>query len=109
MTRRLNSIDDVISSMETRFQPEQSKGVVSHYQWKIRGERGRDFCVFVNDGTYKIIPGSVENPNVTFETDADTYLRLVNNEIKGMTAILTRKLLVKGNIYLASKMDSIFK
>ncbi|WP_407330679.1 SCP2 sterol-binding domain-containing protein [Enterovibrio sp. 27052020O] len=109
MTTKLNSIDDVIASMETRFQPEKSKGVVSRYQWKIKGDRGRDFCVFVNDGEYEIIQGEVDKPNVTFETDDETYLRLVNNEIKGMTAILTRKLLVKGNIYLASKMDNIFK
>lgn len=109
MSVKLASIDEVIASMKSRFQPQQSKGVISHYQWKINGENGKDFCIYVNDGKYEIIDGQVEKPNVTFETDDKTYLRLVNNEIKGMTAILTRKLLVKGNIYLASKMDNIFK
>ncbi|WP_043316402.1 SCP2 sterol-binding domain-containing protein [Microbulbifer sp. HZ11] len=109
MTQRISSIDEVIQSMDARFQPAASKGVDAKYQWIINGENGKEFCIHVNNGEFAILEGRRENPDVTFETDENSYLRLVNNELKGMTAILTRKLLVKGNIYLASKMDNIFK
>ncbi len=107
--RKLHSINDVIASMEHRFRADASKNVKAKYQWLISGPSGKDFCVHVNDGAFEVIHGRVDDPSVTFETDDNTYLRLVNNEIKGMTAILTRKLIVRGNIYLASKMDQIFK
>ncbi|MCQ3830716.1 SCP2 sterol-binding domain-containing protein [Microbulbifer elongatus] len=109
MSQRLNSIDEVIHSMDERFQPDASKGVDAKYQWIVNGDNGKEFCIHVNNGAFSVLEGRKENPDVTFETDEHSYLRLVNNELKGMTAILTRKLLVKGNIYLASKMDNIFK
>ncbi|WP_375055763.1 SCP2 sterol-binding domain-containing protein [Zobellella sp. DQSA1] len=107
--KRLNSIDEVIASMRERFNPKACENVKANYQWKISGDTGRDFCVAIDKGSFDIVEGEVNDPNVVFQTDVDTYLRLVNQEIKGMTAILTRKLQVRGNIYLAGKMDQIFK
>lgn len=107
--KRLTSIDEVIASMHQRFDPKACDNVKANYQWKISGDSGRNFCVAVDHGSFDIVEGEVSDPNVTFQTDVDTYLRLVNQEIKGMTAILTRKLQVRGNIYLAGKMDQIFK
>jgi putative sterol carrier protein len=106
---KVNSVDEVIASMETRFNAESCKGFTANYQWIISGNGGREFCVNVNKGTFKLIDGVVPDPSVSFQTDIQTYLRLVNGDIKGMTAILTRKLNVRGNIYLASKWDNIFK
>lgn len=108
-TTKMTSVEQVIASMSNRFKPEACQKIKANYQWLISGEKGKDFCVAVNHGAFEIIDGVVTDPSVTFETDADTYLRLVNNELKGMTAILTRKLQVRGNIYLAGKMDHIFK
>lgn len=105
---QMTSIDQVIASMEHRFQPDVCQKIKAQYQWRISGAKGKDFCISINNGQFEIIDGVVTDPDVTFETDADTYLRLVNNELKGMTAILTRKLQVRGNIYLAGKMDQIF-
>lgn len=108
-TTKMTSVEQVIASMSNRFNPDACQKIKANYQWRISGEKGKDFCVAVNQGAFEIIDGVVTDPSVTFETDADTYLRLVNNELKGMTAILTRKLQVRGNIYLAGKMDHIFK
>jgi putative sterol carrier protein len=106
---KLRSIDDVIASMETRFHPEACRSISASYQWMISGNGGRHFCVQIHNGTFRVANGVLPDPSVTFQTDIQTYLRLVNGDIKGMTAILTRKLNVRGNIYLASKMDNIFK
>lgn len=105
---KMTSIEQVIASMPNRFHATACQKIKANYQWLISGDQGKDFCISVNCGQFEIIEGVVTDPSVTFETDADTYLRLVNNELKGMTAILTRKLQVRGNIYLAGKMDQIF-
>jgi putative sterol carrier protein len=106
---KLNTIEEVIASMEHRFQPEASKQLKADFQWQISGPTGRDFCLRVNDGAFHVVDGVVPDPSVTFQTDDVTYLRLVNGDLKGMTAILTRKLTMRGSIYLATKMDTIFK
>ncbi len=110
-TIRLRTIDEVIATMGDRFQPEACKKLKATYQWVIScsATNERQFCVRVNEGTFDVVEGQVTNPSVTFQTDEQTYLRLVNGEIKGMTAILTRKLHVRGSIHMASKMDAVFK
>ncbi|MFT6248647.1 MAG: putative sterol carrier protein [Cognaticolwellia sp.] len=106
---KLISIQQAIDSMTHRFQPDKTKGVDAKYQWLISGDGGKDFCVHVNDGEFSIIEDKVEQPTVTYKITIEDYLRLVNGELKGMTAILTRKLIVHGNIFLANKMDLFFK
>lgn len=106
---KLYSIQEVIDSMSIRFQANATKGVHAKYQWLISGDKGRDFCVNVQDGSFEILEGIQDDSNVTFKISDNDYLRLVNKELKGMTAILTSKLKVKGNIYLANKMDLFFK
>lgn len=108
-TERLNTIEEVIASMPRRFQPQACRNLQVDFQWQISGPTGRDFCLRVNDGALQVVDGLVPDPSVTFSTDDVTYLRLVNGDIKGMTAILTRKLTMRGSIYMASKMDLIFK
>ncbi len=106
---KVSSVNEVIASMDARFHPEACKGIQASYQWMISGNGGHDFSVQISNGTFRVVDGVLPDPSVTFKTDIQTYLRLVNGDIKAMTAILTRKLNVRGNIYLASKMDNIFK
>lgn len=108
-TTKLTTVDQVIDSMKHRFQPDACRNLQANFQWQISGPGGRDFCLRVNDGSFDVVHGVVPDPSVTFSTDDATYLRLVNGDLKGMTAILTRKLTMRGSIFLASKMDTIFK
>ncbi len=108
----LHSIDDVIASMQRRFQPDAAKDIQATYQWRIKGKSGspdRNFAVLVNKGSFEIKDGLVEKADTTFDIDEDSYLRMVNGQLKGMVAVLTRKLQISGNIFLGSKMDSFFK
>ncbi len=110
--KKLSSIDEVIASMPDRFCAEASQGVRATYQWHVQkgnGEQDRDFCICVDDGSFKVVEGRVSSPSVTLKANLDTYLRLVNGELKAMTALMTRKLTIHGNIFLGSKMDRIFK
>lgn len=110
--RKLNSIDEVIASMPDRFCADASRGVRATYQWHVQkgnGDQERDFCICVEDGSFTVVEGRVSSPSVTLKADLDTYLRLVNGELKAITAIMTRRLAIHGNILLGSKMDRIFK
>lgn len=106
---KVSTIQEVIDSMAERFQAPATKGVQAKYQWLISGDGGKEFCVHISDGEFEVLDGVVDDPSVTFKIDVGDYIRLVNNELKGMTAILTRKLQVNGNVFLANKMDLFFK
>lgn len=105
---KLNTVDEVIASMEGRFHPENCKNIKAAYHWTLTGEGAREFTILVDHGTFEIQLGPYEGAEVNMEMDKNEYLRLVNGELKGVVAIMTRKLKVKGNLSLTSKLDTIF-
>ena len=105
---RLETVDEVIASMPARFQPDACRRIKASYHWKISGKDPKQFTILVNDGTFEIRYGEHEGSDVIMDTDSDTYLGLVNGKTKGIIAIMTRKLRVRGSMILASKMDKIF-
>lgn len=105
---RFRVVNDVINAMGESFQPKASKGLKAVYQWVLSGDEPRAFAVVVNDGTFEVQQGNHESPDVTLEATSDTYLKLSNGQLKGIVAIMTRKLRVRGSLQLAQKMDAIF-
>ncbi len=107
-TKKLNSVDEVIESLAGRFHPENCQNMKASFHWVLTGDNGQEFTIFIDDGTFKVERGPREEFDVRMEIDASDYLRLVNGELKGMVAIMTRKLKVKGPLALGSKLDAIF-
>ena len=105
---KLKSVDEVLASMNQRFRPEGCKNLRAAFHWRLTGGDPREFTLLVDHGTLEVLQGPYENPEVTLEASSEDYLRLVNGDMKGITAIMTRKLKVKGSLQLTSKIDSIF-
>ena len=107
--KKHNSVDDVINDLPNRFQADTTLGVDAFYHWNITGEGGREFTVKIHNGTFEVLDGKVDNPDVSMELTAENYLKMVNGELKGIVAIMTRKLKVRGNFVLAQKYDKFFE
>jgi putative sterol carrier protein len=105
---RLETVDQVLASMPARFHPEACMNVTSSYQWNLSGRDARRFTVRVDKGTFRIEDGEDADADVIMDADSDTYLALVNGTMRGIIAIMTRKLRVRGSLSLAAKMDKIF-
>ena len=105
--KKLNTVDEVIASMPARFNQQNCKDLQAVYQWEL-SEPNRFFHVIIDKGTFEIIEGKHEKPNVTVVCSTDTYLKLVNKELKDIIAILTKRLMVKGSMSLGQKLSKIF-
>src|SRR6266699_2575248 len=58
----------VFDGMRQSFQAQKAKGVHARYQWELSGPNGGQWWIDVNDGTYKMGKGKIDNPSVTFVT-----------------------------------------
>ena len=94
--------------MRESFKPEKAKGVHARYQWQLSGPNGGEWWIEVNDGTYKMGKGKIDNPNVTFIASDKTWVALSNRKLKGTWAFLTGRLKVRGDQKVARKLDEIF-
>lgn len=62
----------------------------------------------IKDGTCTVHEGEAASPDVTLKMDDDDLVDMLTGELNGMTAFMTGKLQVDGDIMLAQKLSSIF-
>jgi putative sterol carrier protein len=106
---RANSTpQQVFDGMRQSFQAEKAKGVHVRYQWELSGPNGGEWWIDVNDGTFKMGKGKIDNPSVTFITSDNDWVAMSNGTLKGTWAFLTGRLKVRGPQSVARKLDEIF-
>jgi putative sterol carrier protein len=98
----------VFDGMRQSFQAQKAKGVHARYQWELSGPNGGEWWIDVNDGTYKMGTGKIDNPSVTFVTSDKNWVALSNGTLGGKWAFFTGRLKVRGDQNLARKLDEIF-
>ena len=98
----------VFDGMRQSFQADKAKGVHARYQWELSGPNGGEWWIDVNDGTFKMGRGKIDNPSVTFITSDKDWVAMSNGTLKGSWAFLTGRLKVRGPQSVAKKLDEIF-
>ncbi len=98
----------VFDSMRESFKADKAKGVHARYQWELSGPHGGEWWIDVNDGTYKMGKGRIDNPSVTFITSDNDWVAMSNGKLKGTWAYMTGRLKVRGSQAIARKLDEIF-
>ena len=98
----------VFDGMRQSFQAQKAKGVHARYQWELSGPNGGEWWIEVNDGTYKMGKGKIDNPSVTFITSDADWVAMSNGKLKGTWAFMTGRLKVRGSQAVARKLNEIF-
>ena len=98
----------VFDGMRASFRAEKAKGVNARYQWQLSGPNGGEWWIDVEDGTFKMGRGKIDNPSVTFVTSDKDWVAMSNGTLKGTWAYLTGRLKVRGPQSVAKKLDEIF-
>jgi putative sterol carrier protein len=99
---------EVFDGMRQSFRADKAKGVHAKYQWQLSGPNGGEWWIEVNDGTFKMGRGKINNPDVTFITSDNDWVAMCNGKLKGTWAFLTGRLKVHGSQSVARKLDEIF-
>ena len=99
---------EVFDGMRKSFRAEKAKGVHARYQWELSGPDGGEWWIDVNDGTFKMGTGKLDNPSVSFITSDKDWVALSNGTLGGKWAFFTGRLKIHGDKGLARKLDEIF-
>ncbi len=107
--QHLNSVEEVLKLAEENFVPEQAKGADATVQLRIKGKGGGEWVVRIHDGQMTITPGTVEEPDLFFETSVKNFFALVNRELDPMKAYILRKVRFEGSKTLAFHLATMFR
>jgi len=90
-----------------KSKPEVAQKIKASYQFDLTGDEGGQWAVDLTKEADYVVPGKIENPNVTITMAAKDFVDLVEGRLNGQMAFMTGKLKLKGDMSLALKLQQI--
>lgn len=94
----------LIEKMPEAFDPDAAGDTNCTIQYAI----STPMYAEIADGQCTVHEGEASDPDVTIKMDDDDLVAMLTGELNGMTAFMTGKLQVDGDIMLAQKLSSMF-
>lgn len=88
-------------------QPPEMQGITAVYQFVLEGEDGGNYYLSFSNGAGVVNEGTAENPNITITMAAADFKDLVAGKLNAMSAFMSGKLKIKGDMMLAMKLQSL--
>ncbi len=100
----MSSANDLIEKMPTAFDPEAAGDMQMTVQYMIEDP----MYAIIDNGACDVHYGQADAPEVTIKIADDDLVQLMTGELNGMTAFMTGRLKVEGDLMKAQKLPSVF-
>lgn len=98
------SAADFLKKLPAAFNPDAAAGTNCVMQFNV----ATPTTVTIKDGTCSVSEGSAGNADVTITMEDDDLIALMKGELNGMTAFMTGKLQIEGDLMLAQRLATLF-
>ena len=102
------SLDEMFEMMPSVFDAEKAKGLTATVQFDLSGEGGDQYFVKIDNGKIDTGKGTAEDPTATIHMAADDYKKMVAGELNPVTAFMTQKIKVEGDLNTVMKFQGLF-
>ncbi len=102
------TIQQVFEQMPTSFQAAKAGNVNASVQFNLTGEGGGTWAVKIADGKCGVVNGPVEAPTATVTAAASDYLALARGELNAMSAFMSGKIKITGDMGIMIKFQNWF-
>ncbi|WP_029889858.1 SCP2 sterol-binding domain-containing protein [Polycyclovorans algicola] len=98
------SATDLIKKLPAALNPDAAAGTDATIQFNI----STPMNVVIKDGACTANDGAAASPDVSLTMEDDDLVALLKGELNGMTAFMTGKLQLEGDLMLAQRIGSLF-
>ncbi|WP_372085039.1 SCP2 sterol-binding domain-containing protein [Tistrella mobilis] len=105
---RLTSARMFLDGLKLSFQRGRSKGLSAVYHWSFVGDEEVRATVCIDGGKLDVVTGHQGDPDISITADSNTWLKIVNREYSILTALILRKVRVKGDLALLRAFSRCF-
>lgn len=98
----------MLTRLPAAFAPEQAQGLTATIQFDFSLDGGGEYVVEIHDGRCEARAGRAAQPDATLLTSQETYLAVAEGRTNAMTAFMTGKLRVSGNLPLLMRFQQLF-
>ncbi|MGB1581232.1 MAG: SCP2 sterol-binding domain-containing protein [Nevskiales bacterium] len=98
------STTDFLNKLPEAFKADAAAGTDCTIQFNV----SEPAHVVIKDGSCEVVSGTADSPNLGVTMDDNDLIALLKGELDGMSAFMTGKLQVEGDLMLAQQMGSFF-
>lgn len=108
MKKVFTSVKEIFVGMPGVFNRDAAAGLNAVFQYNIEGAESGDWQVVVKDQTCTVSEGVHASPTVSLRMADKDWIAMCNGELDGMSAFMSGKLKIAGDIMLAQRIASLF-
>ena len=109
MSETANALNTIFSEMPTRLNTTAADGLDAVIQYDLTGDDACTYHCAIKEGAATVTEGSHGTPTMTVTMAASDFVDLLGGKLDGMSAFMSGKLKVGGDMSLAMKMQSLFQ
>ena len=102
------TVAQTFQDMPAHFNPAAAAGLDKTIQINLSGEQGGQWAIRIANQTFELIPGGVDQPDLTLTMSDENWLALVEGRLNPMTAFMTGKIKATGDLPLAMRVPNLF-
>jgi putative sterol carrier protein len=100
----------LFSLMADAFDPERAAGQSAVAQWEVTaGGETHTYHVVIDAGTCQAGAGPADSPRITIAQDLCNFVRFMAGETNAMTAFMTGKMKVTGDVMFGPTFEGFFR
>ena len=103
------SVQQIFQGMPSRLNPSAAQGMDCVIQYDLTGEGGGQYHTRIKDGAATVSEGPHPSPNMTLTMAAQDFVDMTGGKLDGMSAFMSGKLRIGGDMGLAMKLQSLFR
>jgi epoxyqueuosine reductase QueG len=96
-TIRPTSIPTFLFGTKLLFNPEQAKSLKMALNFVFTGKEETEAAISISDGSVSVEEGLLEKADLNVRVDSEAWIKIVNEEMSPLRALITGKMKVKGN------------
>jgi putative sterol carrier protein len=102
------AVREFFEALPSRFHSDAAEGVTAVYQFNLSGDQGGQYQMHVADQACRVSSGIHPSPNVTLAMAGEDCVAILEGRLSGVSAYLSGRLLVDGDIGLAMRLAAFF-
>ncbi|HVS13993.1 MAG TPA: SCP2 sterol-binding domain-containing protein [Thermoanaerobaculia bacterium] len=108
MTDTLDQVQTIFTEMPGRLNAQTAQGMNAVIQYDLNGDGGAQYYATIADGACTVTEGKHDAPTMTVMMAANDFVDLIEGRLDGMSAFMSGKLRIAGDMGLAMKLQSLF-
>jgi len=108
MSETGDTIKNIFSAMPGRLNASAATGLDCVIQYELTGEGGSPHYTTIKDGACAVSEGTHDSPTMTITIAASDFIDMTEGRLDGMSAFMSGKLKVGGDMGLAMKLENLF-